>query len=216
MFKFLDKKWSEFPLSRLKNKLFDSSTIHNNSLDQIYNIYDLHRYINAFTKCELKKNSKNTVIFDGKINSNIMIIGEAPGEEEDNQGIPFVGKSGKILRQMLEDTGITEYYITNAVFWRPPNNRKPTDVEISICKPMVLKQIELVNPSYILLLGSTALQLLFDYKYTISKQRGKVLYWNNRLVFSSFHPSYILRMAKYKYLLQNDLTSFKSFINIKN
>ena len=116
---------------------------------------------------------------------------------------------------MLESVNIdfNNIYITNCVFWRPPMNRKPTDEEILICKPMVLKQIQLIKPRFILLLGAVALKMIFGDTYSITKIRGEILNYENINVISTFHPSYILRMPKQKEIVIADLKKLNLIIN---
>ena len=123
----------------------------------------------------LKKTAKKTVIGDGNIKSKLMIIGEAPGKEEDIQGKPFVGLAGQLLNKMLNAINIKreDVYITNVIPWRPPNNRTPTDKEILDCLPFLHKQIEIINPKYILLLGATASKAILSTSLSISKLREK-------------------------------------------
>lgn len=219
----MEKTWAEDPIDRKKksNPLFYDDvkdTIDKiENLDQITDFNKLIDYIKNFENCDLKKNA-NTVIYSGNINSDLLIIGEAPGEEEDKQQVPFVGASGKLLKQMLMECNIDSenIYITNCVFWRPLMNRKPTLDEIKICKPMVLKQIEIIKPKYILLLGSVALNMLFDDTYMITKIRGQILQYENYTVLATFHPSYVLRMPKQKDLVLEDIRKLSSILNNVN
>ena len=122
----------------------------------------LKNSIKTIKNCELKKNAKNLVFGDGNINSNIMLIGEGPGANEDAEGKPFVGRAGKLLNKMLEAIQLDrkKVYISNVVNYRPPNNRKPTEEEIERYLPYLKTHIEIINPKIILLLGSTALNAL--------------------------------------------------------
>ena len=142
-----------------------------------------------------------------------MIIGEAPGAMEDKQGKPFVGRSGRLLDQMLERVGFDlskDVYITNVVKSRPPLNRRPTKKEIRACLPWLSQQVELVDPFIIALAGSTACESLLDKKIKITDIRGTWLKWEGRLVMPLFHPSYLLRNPSEiddspKLLTMNDL-----------
>jgi DNA polymerase len=125
-----------------------------------------------------------------------MVIGEGPGEEEDRQGLPFVGKSGQLLDKILSAAGFSRdenVYIANIVKCRPPENREPTPEERSTCLPFLLLQIEMIQPSLIVLLGATALKGLIDPGAKITQVRGKWIEWNERLVMPTFHPSALLR-----------------------
>ena len=147
-------------------------------------------------KCPLAATRTNVVVERGDRNAKILIIGEAPGEQEDLSGLPFVGKSGQLLDKILESVGFDtnkDVYICNTVKCRPPNNRVPTEVEMNTCKPYLLEQIRLIDPKIILLTGATSLKSIMGEKRGISKIRGQWLEWEGRLVMPIFHPSYLLR-----------------------
>lgn len=127
-----------------------------------------------------------------------MLIGEAPGADEDNQGLPFVGRSGRLLSELLEQAELDEdedLYICNVIKCRPPNNRKPTSDEIKQCRPWLEEQIALVNPSLVLLAGATALQAVLGIKSGISKLRGQWHEQEGKAFMPVFHPSYLLRFG---------------------
>ena len=147
-------------------------------------------------KCPLAATRTNVVVERGDRNAKILIIGEAPGEQEDLSGLPFVGKSGQLLDKILESVGFDtnkDVYICNTVKCRPPNNRVPTEVEMNTCKPYLLEQIRLIDPKIILLTGATSLKSIMGEKRGITKIRGQWLKWEGRLVMPIFHPSYLLR-----------------------
>ncbi len=147
-------------------------------------------------KCPLAPTRTNVVVERGDRRAKILIIGEAPGEQEDLSGLPFVGKSGQLLDKILESVGFDtnkDVYICNTVKCRPPNNRVPTEIEINTCKPYLLEQIRLIDPKIILLTGATSLKSIMGEKRGISKIRGQWLEWEGRLVMPIFHPSYLLR-----------------------
>lgn len=147
-------------------------------------------------KCPLAATRTNVVVERGDRNAKILIIGEAPGEQEDLSGLPFVGKSGQLLDKILESVGFDtnkDVYICNTVKCRPPNNRVPTEVEMNTCKPYLLEQIRLIDPKIILLTGATSLKSIMGEKRGITKIRGQWLEWEGRLVMPIFHPSYLLR-----------------------
>ena len=151
--------------------------------------------------CELGKTRNNIVFSDGNPDSaKAILIGEAPGDNEDKSGIPFVGRAGKLLNEFLEKAGISrkeDLYIINTVKCRPPQNRVPSDDEKLMCERFLLKQIEIVNPKVIIFCGSTALKSFYKQKIPISKIRGEVLELeignNKRKCIPIFHPSYLLR-----------------------
>ncbi len=157
----------------------------------------------------------NLVFADGNPEARIMFIGEAPGAQEDRQGLPFVGASGQLLDQMLSHIGLdrTSVYITNLLFWRPPGNRTPTPGEIASCLPFLERHIELVNPSHIVLVGGISAKTLLDRREGILKLRGQ---WGHYRplglerpipALATLHPAYLLRQPAQKRLAWRDLLS---------
>ena len=139
---------------------------------------------------------KRLVIGRGSVFADLLIIGEAPGAQEDIEGKPYVGKSGKLLNELLIKAGIDykeDVYFCNVIKCRPPNNRKPTPREINIHKPWLLQQIKLVDPKFILLTGSTAMRAILGVKAPISNLRGHWIKKDGRGIMVIFHPSYLLR-----------------------
>lgn len=166
---------------------------------------DLRKIVEEFDGCALKFNAKSTVFGDGRPHAPLLIVGEAPGADEDRIGKPFVGQSGKLLEKMLLAIGLKrqDVYITNIVPWRPPGNRTPTDAETAVCLPFLKRQIELVEPKYLLLLGGSAVKALLDNPEPISKLRGHWLTYQPTTKLSiealaTFHPAYLLRNAATK------------------
>ena len=205
----------------LPNKTADIQTIKiQKNLENITNISELSITINAFDS-PLKQTANKLVIYDGNIKSNIMIIGEAPGRDEDEQGKPFVGKAGQLLDKMLSaiDLKREEIYITNVLPWRPPNNRTPTENEILEFLPFLQKQIEIVSPKYIFLMGSTAAKAILATPLSLSKLRGKWYQYKTANikesieVLVSYHPAYLLRSPQYKKEAWIDLKMFRKKIN---
>ncbi len=147
------------------------------------------------SRCGLGATKINAVIGRGNPQAEVMVIGEGPGQSEDEQGLPFVGRSGQLLDKILASVGFGEeqVYISNAVRCRPPGNRKPTPDEMAACKPYLLEQIRLVNPKILLLTGGTAVQILFTEKRGITQIRGEWRDWKGRFCMPIFHPSYLLR-----------------------
>lgn len=168
----------------------------------------------AFTGCALKKTAKNLVFADGNPEARLMLVGEAPGEDEDRQGKPFVGVSGKLLDKMLRAIGYdrSKVYITNIVPWRPPGNRNPTDMEIALCLPFIERHIALVRPAALVLLGGIASKALLQRTEGITKLRGRMLpltVADGNETFSipctpMFHPAYLLRQPSQKRLAWRD------------
>ncbi len=139
------------------------------------------------------------VVGDGNVFADLLIIGEAPGSQEDMEGKPFVGKSGKLLKNLLEISKINickDIYFCNVIKSRPPKNRKPTKKEVNIHKPWLLQQIKLVDPKIIILTGATAMKAILEVNKTISNSRGEWIKKDNRLFMIIFHPSYLLRFSK--------------------
>jgi len=159
--------------------------------------------------CPLGLLRKNTVPGEGNLYSPILFVGEGPGEEEDNQGRPFVGKAGQLLTKILESVNIAreDVYIANMVKCRPPNNRVPTSLEIQSCSQYLLAQIEVINPRMIVPLGSTALNFFLGEDQQITKVRGREFIWKgNIIIFPMFHPSYLLRNPSREKGSPKDLT----------
>ncbi len=179
----------------------------------------LEKAVNNFEGCRLKKTATHTVFSDGNPDSDIMLIGEAPGVDEDRQGRPFVGEIGQLLDKMFKAIDLnreTDFYITNILPWRPPGNRKPTPEEITICMPFIKRQIELFNPKLIILLGGISTTNLLDSAVGITRARGK---WAAYDLKGSkiptrplFHPAYLLRQPKSKGDTWQDLLEIKAKI----
>ncbi len=185
-------------------------------------LLDLKKACENCYKCELGKTRKNIVFSDGNPNAKILLIGEAPGADEDASGIPFVGRAGKLLTKLIDDSGLSrknDFYICNTVKCRPPENRVPSDEEKEMCKNYLFSQIKIVNPKVIVLCGATSAKSFLGNKIKISQIRGqwfKVLDNINATVI--FHPSFLLRNhseeeGSPRWLTKNDLLNIKNFIN---
>ena len=157
-------------------------------------------------KSNLQKTAKNLVVYDGNLNAKVMLIGEAPGRDEDQQGIPFVGRAGQLLNKMLLAINLQreDVYITNVVNWRPPDNRTPNDEEILEFLPFLQRQIDIVNPKFIFLLGGVAAKAILSTPLALGKLRGK---WHEYKslnldgsipTIASYHPAFLLRSPQYK------------------
>ena len=188
--------------------------------DQATTLAELEAAVRGFDGCAIKKTASKTVFFDGNPNSRVMIIGEAPGAQEDVQGIPFCGPSGKLLDNMLAAIELNRdtVYISNTVFWRPPGNRQPSPEETAICLPFVEKHIALVKPTLLILTGGTATTTLLRKDASISRLRGKLYEYTNGYLQTplptvvTFHPSYLLRSPLQKALAWNDLLLIQEFL----
>ena len=159
-------------------------------------------------RCELHQHRTQAVFGTGNPYAELMVIGEGPGEEEDRQGLPFVGKSGQLLDKILAAAGFSRdenVFIANIVKCRPPDNREPSPEERAICLPFLLLQIEMIQPSIIILLGSTALKGLIDPQGKITQARGKWVEWNDMHVMPTFHPSALLRNPELKKEVWEDM-----------
>ncbi|OJV14060.1 MAG: hypothetical protein BGO27_01050 [Alphaproteobacteria bacterium 33-17] len=199
--------------------------IKSNPVDSIDNIQDLFEYINKFDGCSLKEFATNTVMYDGTIGAEILLIGEAPGAQEDLEGRPFCGQSGQLLDLMLKSIGLDRnknVFITNNVFWRPPANRKPTDDELDICRPMLEKIIALINPKIIIAVGSVAAQNLTQKNYNMNQFREKPFEYINKYLkgpiktYTIFHPAYLLRQPSQKKIMWFDLIKIEKILKNSN
>ena len=187
--------------------------------DKIDLLEKLKTKIQNIDNCELKSNAKKLVFNDGSPNSELMLVGEGPGEKEDQMGKPFMGDAGTLLNKMLKAINIErgKIYTTNVVNFRPPNNRKPEPPEITRYSEFLREHISIINPKILILMGSTAMEALFGSKIKISKERGvwKELIINNKkyLVMITFHPAYLLRQADKKKYSWADLKEIRKKID---
>lgn len=207
--------------SAKRAKIFDSNDLSASArmiAEQCNSLEDLREALENFEGLSIKKTATNLVFADGNQNAQIMAIGEAPGANEDEEGIPFCGASGKLLDQILRSIDLdrsTNLYITNSVFWRPPANRKPTPEENAVCLPFVEKHIAILKPKLILLVGATAAATLLESSETISRLRSKFYQYKNRYLEQAipaavlFHPSYLLRQPQQKKTVWFDLLKIK-------
>jgi len=157
-------------------------------------------------RCKLSNKRNNIVFGEGNPEASLMFIGEAPGEEEDIKGKPFIGKAGQLLTRLINKMGLNRdlVYITNVVKCRPPNNRKPTEDEIKICSVFLYRQIEIISPIVIMTLGDVATKGILHKVGNITKVRGNVFDYKGIKVVPTFHPSYLLRNPSQKILTWND------------
>jgi DNA polymerase len=182
---------------------------------------ELRAALAAFEGCGLKRTATNLVFADGNPEARVMFIGEAPGADEDRQGLPFVGVSGQLLDRMLGAIGLsrkTNAYISNVLFWRPPGNRSPTPAEIAACLPFVERHIELVDPAVLVLVGGIAAKTMLARPEGIMKLRGRwFTYETPRMsrpipVIATYHPAYLLRSPGQKREAWRDLIELKAKI----
>ena len=206
--------FSDRPINRVKTKpkVEDRSKL----------LTDLRIEIENIQNCELKNTANNLVFGDGNQQSKIMIVGEGPGQKEDEIGKPFVGEAGSLLNKMLNAIKINrnQIYITNVVNYRPPNNRKPEPSEISKYSVFLRKHISIINPKILILMGSTAMESLFGSGIKITKERGswKDIIINNKtyLCMITFHPAYLLRQPENKKFSWTDLKEIRKKIDQLN
>ena len=205
-------------------KLINHNLIYNNksinrykkdnfeiSADKAENLERLKKSIGAIKNCSLKSSATNIVFSDGNPKSKIMLVGEAPGSNEDQEGLPFVGRAGALLDKMLASINLNRknVYISNIINYRPPENRRPTDEEVNRYMPFIKKHIEIINPKILVLLGSTAMNALIGNDIVISKARGK---WIDKefgscktSVIITFHPAFLMRQPAQKKMAWIDL-----------
>ena len=171
----------------------------------------LRSLLEHFDGCALKSTATRLVFADGNPAARIMFVGEAPGREEDIEGLPFVGRSGKLLDRMIATIGLdrSKAYIANVIPWRPPGNRTPTPQETQICLPFIQRQIELVDPDILVTLGNPSTQTLLSTREGIMKTRGRWFDYDtgSRVIraMATFHPAYLLRSPSYKRMAWHDL-----------
>ncbi len=210
----IDYIFENKPINRFKSKPTIEMT--NSKLN------DLQVKIKNISNCELKNNAKQIVFSDGNFKNSIMIVGEGPGQKEDELGKPFVGDAGQLLNKMLAAINLKRenVYITNVVNYRPPNNRKPEPAEIIRYSEFLREHISIIEPKILILMGSTAMEALFGSKIKISKERGawKEIIINNKtyLTIITFHPAYLLRQADQKKYSWADLKKIRKKIDELN
>jgi DNA polymerase len=171
----------------------------------------LRALLEGFEGCGLKKTASRLCLSRGSPQARIMLIGEAPGKDEDAKGQPFVGRAGVLLDKMLAAIGLGEadVYITNLVFWRPPGNRTPSPEEVQVCQPFVERQIELLAPELLIFLGNAAAKQLTGATEGIMKLRGKWLNHGGIRAMATLHPAYLLRNPIAKRLAWRDFLAIR-------
>ncbi len=191
--------------------------------ENVSTIDELRKIVEGFDGCALKNTAAHTVIGDGNPAAKLMFIGEAPGAEEDRIGRAFVGRSGQLLDKMLGAIGIDREscYICNILPWRPPGNRAPADSEIAVCLPFLKKQIEIVDPDVIFVLGAVAVNALLGNSDSISRLRGKWMEYETERgkkikVLAGYHPAYLLRTPAQKARAWSDFLRLKKELEKNN
>ncbi len=214
-----DYAFNNSPINRLKNKINNPRKQNENKQKKLIK---LKEEINSIEDCKLKNNASKIVFADGNIQSSIMIVGEGPGQKEDELGKPFVGDAGNLLNKMLRAIKIErkKIYITNVVNYRPPNNRKPEQSEINRYSKYLKEHISIIDPKILILMGSTAMEALFGINKRISKERGQwkevIIKQKNYKTIVTFHPAYLLRKPDQKKFSWEDLKIIRKEINQQN
>jgi DNA polymerase len=179
---------------------------------------ELRAALAAFEGCNLRLTATNLVFADGTPGSRVMFVGEAPGRDEDLQGLPFVGRAGQLFDRMLKAIGLarTDVYIANIVPWRPPGNRTPTPQETASCRPFMIRQIQLANPDFLVCLGGVSMRELFGLD-GILRQRGKWRDYDTGIrtirAMAMLHPAYLLRQPLHKRLAWRDLVELRAALD---
>ncbi len=208
----------------IKNEVGTNTYNPSNLIADIKNLSELRESLSTFEGCSLKNTSTNLVFSDGNDKARVMLIGEAPGAEEDRIGKPFVGVSGQLLDKMLLSIGLdrTSVYITNILPWRPPGNRQPTPVEINSCLPFIRRHIQLISPKVLLLVGGTAAKGLLDTKDGIMRLRGRWFDYKDESLtgvtpaLPVLHPAFLLRSPAHKNSAWKDMLSLKNKLDELN
>ncbi|MGB9755249.1 MAG: uracil-DNA glycosylase [Desulfurella sp.] len=186
------------------------------SKNTFFYLEKLKREVENCKACELYKTKKHYVFGDGNPNADLMFIGEAPGANEDEQGLPFVGRAGKLLDDLLKEIGVErkDIYIANCLKCRPPNNRDPQESELKACRSFLDNQINLIKPGVIVTLGRFALMQLLGNDKKITQSRGIVFEMGIYKVIPTYHPAYLLRNPKAIEIFVNDLNVAKKYLRI--
>ena len=214
-----DYVFNNSPINRLKNKINTSNKLDENKHEKLIK---LKQEIDSIEDCKLKKNASRIVFADGNMQSSIMIVGEGPGQKEDELGKPFVGDAGNLLNKMLAAIKIErkKIYITNVVNYRPPNNRKPEQSEINRYSKYLKEHISIIDPKILILMGSTAMEAILGSNKKISKERGQwkevIIKQKNFKTIVTFHPAYLLRKPDQKKFSWEDLKIIRKEIDEQN
>jgi uracil-DNA glycosylase len=192
-----------------------ASLVDRSAIGQASSLAELEALVAAFEGCALKRTAKSLCFARGNQKARIMLIGEAPGRDEDLQGKPFLGRAGQLLDRMLAAIGLAEsqVYITNTIYWRPPGNRTPTPQEVEACAPFLARQIELLSPDVLVLLGGAAAKSILGTSEGIMRLRGKWLTYQcagrSIATLATLHPAYLLRKPEEKRYAWRDLLMVK-------
>jgi uracil-DNA glycosylase family 4 len=214
-----DPAWSRPPNDRLEGPGFSPAHAHTTPLHFSRSPADaltaIREEIGDCTRCKLHRLGRSQIVFGvGSPNARLMFIGEAPGHEEDVQGIPFVGRAGQLLTKIIEAIGLTrdEVYIANVLKCRPPENRNPEPDEVSTCQPFLFRQINAIAPRVIVALGSFAAKTLLSTEAPISRLRGRVYDLEGAKLVCTFHPAYLLRSPDRKRDTWDDMKKVRELL----
>ena len=214
-----DYVFNNSPINKNKINTPDKVKVDENKHEKLIK---LKQEIDSIEDCKLKKNASRIVFADGNMQSSIMIVGEGPGQKEDELGKPFVGDAGNLLNKMLEAIKIErkKVYITNVVNYRPPNNRKPEQSEINRYSKYLKEHISIIDPKILILMGSTAMEAILGSNKRISKERGQwkevIIKQKNFKTIVTFHPAYLLRKPDQKKFSWEDLKIIRKEIDEQN
>tara|TARA_B100000161_G_scaffold256392_1_gene219433 strand:+ start:748 stop:1467 length:720 start_codon:yes stop_codon:yes gene_type:complete len=214
-----DFNFSDKPLNRFK--ILEKS-YKNAAQNKLEKLLALKKKINSIENCKLKENSKKVILGDGNPNSPILLIGESPGKEEDDAGLSFQGDVGELLNKMLAAINIQrkKIYLTYAINFRPPDDRKPTNKEIDRYSIYLKEHVSIINPKIIILMGSTAMESITGTRNKISNERGKwkeiILKSKTYPIMVTFSPSYLIRFPDFKKYSWEDLKKIKKKIEDMN
>ena len=203
--------------SGMKECIFEGLPKNNLKKSEAHgDLESLMQEVSNCQKCDLYKTRRNVVFGSGNTKAGLLFIGEAPGEEEDIQALPFVGRAGQLLTKIIEAMGLkrNDVYIANILKCRPPNNRMPLPAEILACEDNVKRQIEIIKPKVICTLGKFASQTLLKTQVPISALRGKFQEYDGIKVMPTFHPAYLLRNPPDKKLVWDDMKKIKKELSI--
>lgn len=220
--RFLAKSPSLSPVIEKSVKPAATPSLSNHPAYQCKTLEELRQAMASFTGCSLKETAMNMVFSDGNPKADVMLVGEAPGADEDRLGKPFVGQSGQLLDKALATVNLdrTKVYISNIIPWRPPGNRPPTTAEIAACQPFIEKHIELVAPKVLILLGGVAAKTLLATTEGIVKLRGR---WHSYRptptspeikTMATFHPAYLLRSPGQKAFVWRDFLTVERELSL--
>lgn len=192
----------------------EMATVNNGGWDESTSLEGLHQNIHQCLNCPLGATRTNFVFGSGSHNADLMVIGEAPGADEDLQGLPFVGRAGQLLTKILESIGLErdDVYICNILKCRPPNNRKPLVSETDECEPYLVKQIDLVKPRFILALGLTSANTLLKNKESMASLRGRIHDFHGISTIVTYHPAALLRNPEWKKSTWEDVKYLRSLM----